>query len=153
MGNAVVHLTGRLGGDPSGSSKKELDVISFSLAVDLWRGGKKHLVWWECSVWGGMFANKMRYLSKGKAVNVVGEITEVKPYMTSSNALAMKLHLNVLFLSFADSLKKSEASENMESAHDNDNDNDNELSAVAIGAKDQKDDSNWQIMDEETVPF
>lgn len=73
----IVTVIGRLGKDaqvrnlPSGDT-----VTAFSLAGESGYGKKKQTMWFDCSFFGVDGERVAAYLSKGKAVLVIGEFSE-----------------------------------------------------------------------------
>lgn len=79
---------GRLGDDPkkrvisSGASAGQ-EVVSFSVATNIRRGGQEETVWWNVTVWPDRAHLKgiLKFLKKGSAVVVTGEIGKPRTYV------------------------------------------------------------------------
>ena len=97
-----MHLKGRLGIDPELND----NLTTFTLAVDLWRKGEKSVFWCYCAIWGGVCAHQVKHLKKGKIINVVGELTEIKPYIHPTGHQGVNFSLNVLHFDFDRSSEK-----------------------------------------------
>lgn len=72
--HASCHLAGHIGKDPELKSLANgTPVLKFSLCVNTGFGEKKTASWYECAYFGKPAESVHRFLSKGKAVMVVGE--------------------------------------------------------------------------------
>ena len=77
----IVTLAGRLGKDAEKRfTPNNQQVISFSLATTIRRGGKDETQWWRISCWGADYDRILPYLKKGSGIIVVGEITKIEIY-------------------------------------------------------------------------
>jgi single-strand DNA-binding protein len=73
----VVVLSGRLGKDPElKNTQSGKSVGTFSIAVDRGYGDKKKTIWMNIEVWGKTAEAVARLVTKGKRVEVTGELDE-----------------------------------------------------------------------------
>lgn len=71
----VVVVSGRLGNDPNlRSTQGGTSVCGFNLAVDRGYGDKKKTLWLSVEAWGKTAEAVSRLVSKGKRVQVSGEL-------------------------------------------------------------------------------
>lgn len=88
-------FAGHLGRDvelratPSGKQ-----VLNFSLAVNIGRGGEKKTLWVGCALWGERGEKLAQYMVKGKVVAVSGEI-DLRQYETRDGKHGAELTCNV----------------------------------------------------------
>lgn len=88
-------FAGHLGRDaelratPSGKQ-----VLNFSLAVNIGRGGEKKTLWVGCALWGERGEKLAQYLVKGKVIAVSGEI-DLRQYETRDGKHGAELTCNV----------------------------------------------------------
>ena len=79
MSYSITVAAGRVGRDaelrftPSGDP-----VLGFSLATDRGWGDNKRTVWFNCSLWGERAEKLARYITKGTALLVEGEVEKDK---------------------------------------------------------------------------
>lgn len=72
-----VNIMGRLGRDPeSRMTPSGQKVTTFPVATSVYRGGKEETIWFRVTIWGDRFDKLLQYLSKGKPVVVVGQISK-----------------------------------------------------------------------------
>lgn len=70
---AQVTLIGHIGRDPEIRTVGDMQVASFSLATSRKRREQEITTWWNCAVWGKRADVIRQYVSKGDAIQVVGE--------------------------------------------------------------------------------
>jgi len=66
-----ITAAGRLGRDAELRQTQGGAVLSFSVAIDVYRSGAKETAWIDCSLWGKR-GESLAFLSKGTAVTVTG---------------------------------------------------------------------------------
>lgn len=82
-----ITIAGRLGKDSVKRTTQNGDsVLSFSVAVDDGYGENKRTLWFDCSLWGKRADALAKYLVKGTAVAVSGDLStrehEGRTYLT-----------------------------------------------------------------------
>jgi len=74
--HASATIVGHLGRDAELKYTDKGDpVVSFSLAVNQKRGGTETVAWYRCSMFGKRGEAVKQYLTKGKAIMVLGALT------------------------------------------------------------------------------
>ncbi len=71
--HALAVLTGHLARDPELRYINDKPILRFTIGVSTGYGDKKTTTWWKCSAFGERYAKISSYISKGKAVTVIGE--------------------------------------------------------------------------------
>lgn len=74
---ALLIITGHLGKDAEESSLQSngSPVVRFSLAVGTGWGDRKSTSWYRCTYFGDRASKVRQFLTKGKAITVIGEPT------------------------------------------------------------------------------
>lgn len=70
-----ISFVGRLGSDPERKDVGSSQVLEFRIANDTGFGDRKVTSWFRCAYWGKRGASVQQYLSKGKQVFIIGELT------------------------------------------------------------------------------
>lgn len=96
----LLHIIGFLGADPENrvtSSGQKL--WRMRVATRVRKNGQDDTIWWNITVWGDQFDNIIKYLTKGKPVYIVAEMTKLDIYtdkagqpQISYEATARSLH-------------------------------------------------------------
>jgi single-strand DNA-binding protein len=73
---AHITLIGHLGRDPDIKTVGQSQVVEFSVAYSQKSKDAEITTWFRCSYWGERAVKVAQYLSKGKAVCVVGGLSE-----------------------------------------------------------------------------
>ena len=102
-------ITGNLGRDVEVKSFEKGSVAKFSIAVSSGWGDKKTTQWVDVSAWGKLGENCATYLSKGKKVLVIGEMT-VRPWVDKEGNNRFSVELNARDIEFLSAKGESEDS-------------------------------------------
>ncbi|MCB1180982.1 MAG: single-stranded DNA-binding protein [Chlamydiia bacterium] len=98
----LVEIAGFLGADPeerfTATGKK---VIGLRVATRTWFNGKEDTIWWRVSVWGDRFDKIVKYLKKGSAVMVIGEMSMPETYVDREGQTKVSLSLTAEILKFS----------------------------------------------------
>lgn len=89
-----ITVMGHLGRDAETKEVNGDTVVSFSLATTRKRGDNESTTWWRCQFWGKRAAKVAQYLTKGKAVCVVGECY-TREYEAKDKSLKVSLEVDV----------------------------------------------------------
>ena len=92
-------ITGNLGRDVETKAFEKGSVAKFSIAVGSGWGDKKTTQWVDVSAWGKLGENCATYLSKGKKVLVIGEMT-VRPWVDKEGNNRFSVELNARDIEF-----------------------------------------------------
>ena len=74
--SSILVIIGHLGKDAECRTAGQHKVVSFSIAVTRKRQGNESTTWFRCDWFGERAVKVMQYLTKGKAVQVVGQLYE-----------------------------------------------------------------------------
>jgi len=74
--SSILVIIGHLGKDAECRDAGQSKVVSFSVAVTRKRKDKETTTWFRCDWFGERAVKVMQFLTKGKAVQVVGELYE-----------------------------------------------------------------------------
>jgi len=74
--SSTLIIIGHLGKDAECRTAGQHKVVSFSVAVTRKRQGNESTTWFRCDWFGDRAVKVVQFLSKGKAVQVVGELYE-----------------------------------------------------------------------------
>lgn len=92
----TVTIAGRLGRDPeSRTTPSGQKVTTFPLATNVYRGGQEETIWWRITVWGDRLDRMMQYLTKGKGVIVVGQLSRAPEIWNDNSGQARVSSLEV----------------------------------------------------------
>lgn len=87
-------FTGNLGRDAETKYVGESSVTEFSVAVKSGYGDKATTTWAKCAMWGDRGEKVAQYLTKGKAVGIVGELT-LREYVKKDGTNGASLEVRV----------------------------------------------------------
>lgn len=77
----IVQILGRVGRDPETRfTQSGLKVTTFSLAVNVRKGGQEETIWWRVTIWGDRFDKMLPFIKKGSALVVIGEMSKPNIY-------------------------------------------------------------------------
>ena len=76
------------------AGRQNNSVCNFSVAVDVGFGDKKRTLWIGCSLWGERAEKLARYLTKGTAVTVSGDI-DLRQYDKKDGSAGAEITCNV----------------------------------------------------------
>lgn len=89
------NFTGNLGRDAElRTTTSGHSVLSFSVAVKSGYGDKATTTWANCQLWGKQAESMGQYLTKGKQVGIVGEVT-LRQYQKQDGSPAQSLDVRV----------------------------------------------------------
>ena len=74
--SSILVIIGHLGKDAECRTAGQHKVVSFSVAVTRKRQGNESTTWFRCDWFGERAVKVVQFLTKGKAVQVVGELYE-----------------------------------------------------------------------------
>ena len=90
----VIVISGNIGKDATTRTVGDSVVTGFSLANDTGWGDRKKTTWYECSWWGKRGSALAQYLTKGKNITVVGEVSQ-RQYTKNDGSVGYSLDVEV----------------------------------------------------------
>lgn len=89
----VITLYGHLGKDREIKQFKDKKILELSLATNLKEKGEDVTVWWRIVFWEDRFRNIEKYLTKGSALIITGELKTPKIYKTINGEAKVSLEV------------------------------------------------------------
>ena len=108
-----INIIGRLGADAEVVEGKNGKFVSFRMATDDWKDGKKATTWFRVRFNNDKSGKMIEYLKKGKLVNVFGT-ESVGTYEAKDGAIQISREINaynVEFVSVGNGQSNSESSQ------------------------------------------
>ncbi len=87
-------FAGRIGRDAETRQANGQSVTNFSVAVDVGFGDKKRTLWIGAAMWGERGEKVARYLTKGTAVTISGDV-DLRQYDKKDGSAGAEITLNV----------------------------------------------------------
>ncbi len=96
-----LFLIGFMGKDPEiRFTSKDIKVITFPLAISIFKGGEKITVWYKINCWRETASNIIPHLKKGYCVTVVGDLLIPTTYQNKKGETSIDLTVNASSVSF-----------------------------------------------------
>ncbi len=100
----IIQILGRVGRKPETRfTQSGLKVTSFSLAVNVKKGGQEETVWWRVTVWGDRFDKMLAFVDKGSALIVIGEMAKPNIYTDKNGTPQVGLEMTADIIRFVPS--------------------------------------------------
>lgn len=113
----IVHIAGHLGNDPETRiTKTGKKVTTLRVAARVRKGGNNDVtIWWQVSCWGDQFDSMIKFLNKGSAILVIGELDKPEIYTDREGKQQVSMNiraLNLMFSPFGKPAEKTAAVDN-----------------------------------------